>query len=178
MGSIPRDLELWYQKLHKSDPEKKIQAIDKLIRNNHPEIEDILINIAETEENEKVRIKSIRTLGKLKAPHPSDISCTFKNLLIDESIKIRKSTIRAIVDLRDITMIKYLTKYYYSDKSEGVKTEVSVAINDLLKILDEKKSNSEKSNVKKKQKQKKLINKKLKSKKEIDYNSYIKKFFD
>ncbi|MFX1450117.1 MAG: HEAT repeat domain-containing protein [Promethearchaeota archaeon] len=173
----PRNLEFWFKQLEDPDPTKKIHAIERLIELKHPNIIDILIEIAETEKNELTRIKAIRSLGKIDADNPTEIFDILKKLLIGENPKIRKAVLRTIVDLGDVSAIKYLTKYYYSDHSIGIKPDVTKALDDLSKILDELKNDSEVKNWKKTIIQKNSLEKSSKKENDLDYRKHIKKFF-
>ena len=175
MGSISRELKFWFEQLEEPDPKKRIQAINNLIEKKHPKIAEILIDIAETEKSEEVRINAIQALGKFGF---SGVFDTLKKLLIGESEGVRKTAIRTIVDLGDISAIRYLTRYYYSSYSEGVKPDVKIAINDLLYILDKEKQKNRPEVPQIKKIQEKVIEKTPRSEKDFDYKKYIKKFFD
>ncbi|NVM03303.1 MAG: HEAT repeat domain-containing protein [Candidatus Helarchaeota archaeon] len=178
METPSKNLEFWFKQLEDSDPNKKIQAIEKLIELRHPKIVDILIEVAEAEKSETTRIIAIRALGKIEVSNHSEIFDILKNLLIGENPKIRKAVLRTIVDLGDVSAIKYLTKYYYSDHSVGIKPDVSKALADLSKVLDEIKKDSKLKKLNKKIIQKKLPGKSPKKENDIDYKKHIKKFFD
>ncbi len=177
MGSMPNNFDILFLQTDEKDTDKKILAIDLLIQKKFPEAEKILIDLSINEKDEDVRIKAIQTLGKLKVPDPSNLFETLKKILITESAEFKKAALQAIVNLGDISAIKYLTKYYYSEHSKGIKDEVNEALEELMKPIDEKKPKTKSKKHIKKQKQKKLIEKAPKKKKDLDYESYIKKFF-
>ncbi|MFX0135121.1 MAG: HEAT repeat domain-containing protein [Candidatus Hodarchaeota archaeon] len=177
MKPSSKNLDFWLKQLEDSDPNKKVQAIEKLIELKHPNVVDILIEVAETEKNEVTRIKAIRSLGNIDVSDPTDIFDTLKKLLIGENPKIRKAVLRTIVDLGDISAIKYLTKYYYSDHSIGIKKDVNKALDDLSKVLDEVKMDNKLKKWNKTIIQKKLAVKSPKKENDIDYEKHIKKYF-
>ncbi len=178
MEPSSKNLEFWLKQLEDSDLDKKMQALEQLIELRNPEIMDILIEVAEIEKNETLRIKAIQALGKLDVSDPTDIFNVLKKLLIGENPKIRKAVLRTIVDLGDISAIKYLTKYYYSDHSVGIKPDVSKALEDLSKVLDEIKKDKKVKKSNMTTIQKKLPIKSTNKENDIDYQKYIKKFFD
>jgi len=177
MGSIPRNLEFWFDHFYKQDPDQKIRTIEKLIHLKYPKTNEILIETIETEQNEEVRIYAIQNLKKVKDLDLNETYSTLKSLLIGESAEIRKSVLRTIVDLADISAIKYLTKYYYSEHSKGIKKEVNAAINDLLKIADEQNQNIKNIAENETRSQAEYAQKVRSPKNERDYKKYIKKFF-
>lgn len=179
MGSISRELEFWFEQLErKEDSSRIIQAIDRLAELKHPEIEEILFSLIDTRKDEKIRIKAIQTLKKINLSDSFRAFNILKYLLLDENKNIRRAILQAIVDLDEVKALKYLTQYYYSSYSKGVKTEVMAAINDLSKILEEKKQKKKININQKKITQKKLIDKPPKKVDEFDYKEYIKKFFE
>ena len=176
METPSKNLDFWFKQLEDSDPNKRIQAIEKLIVMRHPKIVDILIEVAETDKSEKARVMAIRALGKIEMSNPSETFAILKNLLIGENPKIRKAVLRTIVDLGDISAIKYLTKYFYSDHSIGIKIDVGKALADLSKVLDESKKDDKSKKLNKAMVQEKLSLKPSKKENDIDYKKHIKKY--
>ncbi|MHA1376868.1 MAG: HEAT repeat domain-containing protein [Candidatus Helarchaeota archaeon] len=178
MKYTQQEFEYWVNQLENEDPDEKNLALNKLFQMNYPQIQKILIKLAESKNNEKVRIEAIRLLGNLELTDKADIFKTFKQLLIKNSPAVRKATLKAIVKSSDISAIRYLTKYYYSKYSEGVKEEVNQALEAFLKNSDNKNSKVRLLESNKKLRQKGLTEESLKSKDDIDYKKNIKKYFD